>query len=990
MAAMSSHSANPQDNHCKSGSADALVIKLVIGPIHNVLIKIKGLDSDTRDTCNLEGMPPRRDPDNTVANTSEASAETTAIATLLTQQLAAVLPTIVTQINNSTGGSSGSVCTFKHFNSCNPHKYLGCEGATGLLQWFEGMENTFEMSDCPDEFKVKYASSAFQRRALTWWNAEKKIRGREGALAMTWDKLKEIMIEEFCPNNEMKKLEIELWDLTQDSGESVAYTTRFHELCILVPHLVTPLTRMIDRYIGGLPPQIRGTVMGSSPSTLEAAIHLYASLTDDLVKSGVLFRKGDKRVKEEVAKKPEYRHKKQKTSKSFAMVTPAVPVAQVAPRPAPGRKPYSGPHPLCARCQYHHPTTVQCRSCTKCGRLGHFANACRVAEKAATTQTATPAIINGRACYECGAPNHYKNQCPKLNNNNREFEPLLKTCRTALEPSYTIEIADNKLTVVHSVVRGCALTLNDHTFSIDLIPITLGSFDIIVGMDWLSHNHAEINCSEKLIRIPLPSGETLKIFGEKPCKGLNFISCMKARRYLRKRYYAFLAHVVEKSEEKKLQDIPIIRDFPKVFPDDLHGLPPTRQVEFRIDLLPGANPIAKSPYRLAPSEMQELSSQLQELLDKGFIRSSFSPWGAPVLFVKKKDGSFRMYIDYRELNKLTIKNRYPLPRIDDLFDQLQGATCFSKIDLRSGYYQLRVHEEDIPKTAFRTRYGHYEFMVMPFGLTNAPAVFMDLMNRVYKPYLDQFLREIHFLGHVINNQGIHVDPAKVTAIKNWSTPSTPSEIRSFLGLAGYYRRFIPNFSKIALPLTTLTQKNKPFVWEQKQEDAFQTLKQKLCNSPILSLPDGNDDFVVYCDASNQGLGCVLMQRDKVIAYASRQLKRHYLYGTKCVVFTDHKSLQHILNQKELNMRQRRWVELLSDYDCEIRYHPGKANVVADALSRKDRIKPTRVRAMGMLVQTSLKDKILLAQKQVVANDELKKDLDCGVEKHLEPKPDDLL
>ncbi|KAI3784347.1 hypothetical protein L1987_43445 [Smallanthus sonchifolius] len=943
-------------------------------------------------------MPPRRYPDNTVANTSEASAETTAIATLLTQQLAVVLPTIVTQINNSTGGSSGSVCTFKHFNSCNPHKYLGCEGATGLLQWFEGMENTFEMSDCPDELKVKYASSAFQRRALTWWNAEKKIRGREGALAMTWDKLKEIMIEEFCPSNEMKKLEIELWDLTQDSEESEAYTTRFHELCILVPHLVTPLTQMIDRYIGGLPPQIRGTVMGSSPSTLEAAIRLSASLTDDLVKSGVLFRKGDKRVKEEVAKKPEYRHKKQKTSKSFAMVTPTVPVAQVAPRPAPGRKPYNGPHPMCAR-------------------LGHFVNACRVAEKAATTQTATPAIINGRACYECGAPDHYKNQCPKLNNNNRgarartfaigatearndnavvtgtflinnryasilfdtgadksfvslEFEPLLKTCRTALEPSYTIEIADGKLTVVHSVVRGCALTLNDHTFSIDLIPITLGSFDIIVGMDWLSHNHAEINCSEKLIRIPLPSGETLKIFGEKPCKGLKFISCMKARRYLRKRYYAFLAHVVKKSEEKKLQDIPIIRDFPEVFPDDLHGLPLTRQVEFRIDLLPGPNPIAKSPYRLAPSEMQELSSQLQELLDKGFIRPSFSPWGAPVLFLKKKDGSFRMCIDYRELNKLTIKNRYPLPRIDDLFDQLQGATCFSKIDLRSGYHQLRVHEEDIPKTAFRTRYGHYEFMVMPFGLTNAPAVFMDLMNRVCKPYLDQFvivfiddiliysrtkedhtthlklilellkkeqlyakfskcefwLREIHFLGHVINNQGIHVDPAKVTAIKNWSTPSTPSEIRSFLGLAGYYRRFIPNFSKIALPLTTLTHKNKPFVWEQKQEDAFQTLKQKMCNSPILSLPDGNDDFVVYCDASNQGLGCVLMQRDKVIAYASRQLKVHeknytthdlelgavvfalkiwrqYLYGTKCVVFTDHKSLQHILNQKELNMRQ---------------------------------------------------------------------------------------
>ncbi|KAD5508954.1 hypothetical protein E3N88_16657 [Mikania micrantha] len=319
-----------------------------------------------------------------------------------------------------------------------------------------------------------------------------------------------------------------------------------------------------------------------------------------------------------------------------------------------------------------------------------------------------------------------------------------------------------------------------------------------------------------------------------------------------------------------------------------------------------------------------------------------------------------MCIDYRELNKLTIKNRYPLPRIDDLFDQLQGAQYFSKIDLRSGYHQLRIQEEDIPKTAFRTRYGHYQFMVMPFGLTNAPAVFMDLMNRVCKPYLDQFvivfiddiliysrnekeheqhlrtvlellkeerqcefwLREVQFLGHVISSNGIHVDPAKIEAIKNWDVPTTTTKIRSFLGLAGYYRRFILNFSKIALPLTKLTQKSEPFVWTQKQEEAFRTLKQRLCNAPILTLPEGNDDFVVYCDASHQGLGCVLMQRDKVIAYASRQLKtheknctthdlelgavvfalniwRHYLYGTKCTIFTDHKSLQHIFNQNEL-------------------------------------------------------------------------------------------
>ncbi|KAD6119124.1 hypothetical protein E3N88_10395 [Mikania micrantha] len=522
-------------------------------------------------------------------------------------------------------------------------------------------------------------------------------------------------------------------------------------------------------------------------------------------------------------------------------------------------------------------------------------------------------------------------------------------------------------------------------------------------MDWLSKQKAEVVCHDKTICIPLNTAEILVVQGERANRALGLISCMKAQKCLRKGYETFLAYLINGDhEEKRIEDIPVVRDFLEVFPEELTGLPPVRQVEFCIDLIPGAGPVAKAPYRLAPSEMQELSSQLQELLDRGFIRPSSSPWGAPILFVKKKDGSFRMCIDYRELNKLTIKNHYPLPRIDDLFDQLQGATYFSKIDLRSGYHQVRVREEDISKTAFRTRYGHYEFLVMPFGVTNAPAIFMDLMNRVCRPYLDKFvivfiddiliyskspkdheqhltqilallkheklyakfskcefwLREVQFLGHIISEKGIQVDPSKIEAIKRWETPTTPTEIRQFLGLAGYYRRFIRNFSKIALPLTMLTQKDRKFDWDDPQEEAFQLLKQRLCKAPILSLPEGTEDFVVYCDASRQGLGAVLMQRDKVIAYASRQLKiheknytthdlelgavvfalkiwRHYLYGTKCTIYTDHKSLQHILDQKMLNMRQRRWVELLNDYDCEIRYHPGKANVVADALSRKE-------------------------------------------------------
>ncbi|GJX68414.1 retrotransposon protein, putative, ty3-gypsy subclass [Tanacetum coccineum] len=432
-----------------------------------------------------------------------------------------------------------------------------------------------------------------------------------------------------------------------------------------------------------------------------------------------------------------------------------------------------------------------------------------------------------RACYECGSTDHGRgnqgNQARgrtfMLGAEDAHQDPNIVT---GLEPSdlgfrYEIEIASGQLVEIDKVIKGCKLEIEGHVFDIDLTPFGHGSFDVIIV--------------------------------ERPEEKARLLMSAKA-------------------SDKKHEEIVVVRDFPEVFPDDLSGLPPIWEIEFRIELIPGATPVAKSPYRLTPYELEELSGQLKELLDK-------------------------------ELNRLTVKNHYPLPRIDDLFDQLQGSQFLSKMDLRSGYHQLRVHKDDIPKTAFRTRYRHFEFTVMPFGLTNASAIFMDLINRVWLDITD-----------------------------------------------------------------------------------------KLCNAPVLALPDGPEDFVVYCDASRIGLGCVLMQRGKLIAYASRQLKihennytthdlelgaivlevkiwRHYLYGTKSVIYTDHKSLRHIFNQKELNMRQRRWIKLFSDYDCEIRYHPGKANVVADALIRKERIKPKRVIDMNVILQSSIKDRILAAQKEAV-------------------------
>ncbi|WVZ98195.1 hypothetical protein U9M48_043664 [Paspalum notatum var. saurae] len=512
-------------------------------------------------------------------------------------------------------------------------------------------------------------------------------------------------------------------------------------------------------------------------------------------------------------------------------------------------------------------------------------------------------------------------------------------------------------------------------------------------------------------------------------------------------HYSQLEQVSEEAqtEAQALANIPVACEYPDVIPEELPGLPPDRDVEFRIDLVPGTAPVSKRPYRMALDELKELKTQLQEQLDKGFIRPSSSPWGCSALFFEKKDqGGKRLCVDYRPLNAVTVKNKYPLPHIDILFDQLGGATVFSKIDLRSGYHQIKVREEDIPKTAFSTRYGLYEYLVMSFGLTNAPAFFMYLMNSVFMNELDKFvvvfiddilvysknekeheehlehklyakfskcafwLKEVAFLGHILSANGVAVDPSKVEDVLNWKQPQTVTEIHSFLGLAGYYLRFIKDFSKIAKPMTALTQKNAKFAWSPKCEEAFGTLKTLLTSAPVLAQPDITKPFDVYCDASGIGLGCVLMQEGRVIAYASCQLRkhevnypthdlellavvyalkkwRHYLLGNTCHIYTDHKSLKYIFTQAELNMRQRRWLELIKDYDLEVHYHPGKSNVVVDALSRKAhcnfiKARPT-VRVLcceigeiempmaleaelyNLVLEPTIKDQIIVAQKQ---------------------------
>ncbi|GJW41148.1 putative reverse transcriptase domain-containing protein [Tanacetum coccineum] len=721
------------------------------------------------------------------------------------------------------------------------------------------MELVFHISNCVVENQVKFATCTFLGNALTWWNSYMKTVTHDVAYTMDWKALKKMMTAKYNPKGEFKKLEIELWNLKVEGTDVASYTLH-------VSKVLTIAERQAEQ------------------------------------KRKLEFTDGNNQGHQQ-------HNKRQNTRRAYTA--------------GPGEKrEYTGSLPLCTKCNYHHKGPCAPRY-NKYKKIGYLARDSRSSGpngnnnnrgNSGTTQSAG-------TCYECGVQGHFKRDCPKLKNkncsnqggnnnalakvyvvgnaginpdsnvvtgtfllNNRyasilfdtgadrsfvstTFSSLIDITPTTLDNYYDVELADRKIIRINTIIRGCTLNFLDHPFNIKLMPVELGSFDVIVGMDWLAKYHVVIDCTEKIVRIPW-GNETLVVHGDGSSRGngtrLNIILCTKTHKYLLKGHHVFLAHITtkeieDKSREKRLEDI---------------------------DLVPGAVPVARAPYRLAPFEMKELSEKLQELSDKGFIRPSSLPWGA-LIFV------------------------------------------YSKIDLRSGYHQLRVREEDIPKMAFRTRYGHYEFQVMPFGLTNAPAnkkeheehlkAILELLKKeeLYAKFskCEFWIPTVQFLGHVIDCQGIHVDPAKIESIKDWASPKTPTEIRQFLGLAGYYRRFIEGFSKIAKPKVA-------FEWGDKQETDFQTLKNNV-------------------DAKREG-DC----------YASRQLKIHESYTTHDLEL-DHKSLQHILDQKELNMRQRRWLELLSDYDCEIRYHPRKANVTE--AQKPENLKNEDVG--GMIRKDILKEKL---------------------------------
>jgi hypothetical protein len=617
-----------------------------------------------------------------------------------------------------------------------------------------------------------------------------------------------------------------------------------------------------------------------------------------------------------------------------------------------------------------------------------------------------------------------------------------------------VTLADGSKQLTNRIARNVNVKIKGYEEQIDLMVLTLNGYDAILGMPWLKHANPHINWKEQTVCVTTPTGKfhlndmkkskTNESKRKKPRiekdefedyiqhdSKLLFLSAKQANKAVRRKDEMYLVYMKEdmnvehvingleidtqatltdEDRQLRLEEEQLCQKYSDVFPDDLPArLPPKRAVDHEIDLVPGSAPPSRPTYRLSPPEMDELKKQLQDLIDHGFIRPSVSPYGAPVLFVKKKDGSMRMCIDYRALNKITIKNKYPLPRTDELFDRLHGKKWFSKIDLRSGYYQIGIAPKDVDKTAFRTRYGHYEFMVLPFGLTNAPATFMRVMQDCLREYLDVFccaflddvliysdtleehkrhvqlvldkLREhqlyakkskcefykktISFLGHVISKDGIAMEKDKVKAVCEWPPLKTVHDVKSFLGLAGYYRRFIAGFSRICAPLSDLTkgnnQKNSPINWKDEQQNAFDEIKKAISTEPVLILPDPKLPYTIQTDSSGFAVGAVLMQDQgkglQPIAFMSKKMLppeknypvheqeelaiicalkewRHYLHGSKITIETDHKSLKYLDTKPTLSARQTRWMETLAEFEYEIVPKRGEDNVVADALSRR--------------------------------------------------------
>ncbi|XP_070052699.1 uncharacterized protein [Nicotiana tomentosiformis] len=757
-------------------------------------------------------------------------------------------------------------------NSADPQSFL------------DGTLKALRALGCSSERVVELATYKLEDMANIWY--ETILLGRPaGATPLTWDKFSKLFMDHFLPDSLRQKYVRDFERLVHTPDMDVStYNTKFCNLARHAPYIVPTHEARVQRFVDGLVSHLY-TAVAPQMKTLS-----YTNVVDLARK---IENKGrDERATSELRKKAKTRgsfngsfsenHRagnqgqQQQGSQTWTHLS-----SQSAYRPhyrQGARVPssLSSGHRnsgkiyatalVCQTCGRSH--LGQCHvltgECFRCGQLGHHLRDCPHPPRNFNQASIQGRGAGDRATVNQGQGNAGRGQARVFAFTRQDAQASnASVCSfdalALIDPGFTHSYVSSYFALRFSrqpellndhflvatpvgesllaeyVYHACQIRVDGRDTLADLIVLDMIDFDMMMGMDWLFSCYAIVDCHAKMVKFGIPNEPNFVLKGGQVLETCNVVSFMKAQRLSKKGWLGLLAIVNDTRKETiSIENIPVVREFSDIFPGDLPGLPPVREIDFGIDLPPDIQPISIPPYRMAPTELKELKQQLQNLLDKGFIIPSISPWGAPVLFVKNKDGSLRICIDYRQLNKIIIRNKYPFPHIDDMFDQLQGFAHFSKIDLRSGYHMLRIKYEDIPKTPFRTRYGHYEFLAMPFVLTNAPAAFMDLMNKVFHPFLDIFvivfiddiliyshsqgehgnhlrtvlqtLREhrlyakfskykfwldsVAFLGHIVSKDGIMVDPKKPEAGQKWPGPTSPTEIHSFLGLAGYYRRFV--------------------------------------------------------------------------------------------------------------------------------------------------------------------------------------------------------
>ncbi|XP_069152666.1 uncharacterized protein [Solanum lycopersicum] len=813
----------------------------------------------------------------------------------------------------------------RDFTRMNPPIFTGAKTSEDPQEFIDELYKILVAMGATDIEKAELASYQLKDVAQTWckmWRDRRVL----GGVPVTWELFKTAFLERFFPR-QIKEAKVEEFiNLKQGSMTVREYSLKFVKLSRYATPLVSTSREEMSRFLtginGDLEEDCRAAMLHDNMDLSRLMMHVQ-QVEDSRKRRGVRDVRrprpqdqagpshGGHKNNFGVREQPKFKKGQQSAQNSDPQRNTTPRGGRPEPKRGNGGE-MQRPRKTCTKCGRTH--LGECRqgtnACFGCGKSGHMVIDCpHNRGQAGGNAQPRPTPHNAAAAEPPKRNKFYALKGREEQEKSADVVTgMLQVFSTSvyalLDPGSTLSFVTPLLALTFEVLpevlhdpivvstplgenvkadrvyQNCPIVVSGRVMCANLIELPMHDFDIILGMDWLHSHYACLDCRSRVVRFRFPNKEKLVWEGYNPTRPNPLISNLKANKMMAKGLLCHLVSVNDLDHDvPSIDSVPVVNEFLDVFPEDLPGVPPLREIDFGIDLEPDTKPISIPPYRMAPAELKELKLQLKDLTDKGFIQPSISPWGAPVLFVKKKDGTLRMCIDYRQLNKVTIKNKYPLPRIDDLFDQLQGSSFFSKIDLRSGYHQLRVREGDVPKTAFRTRYGNYEFLVMSFGLTNAPAAFMDLMNRV-REYLDSFviefihdiliysktkeeheqhltltlqvlrqhqlyakfskcefwLRSVTFLGHVVSDQGVEVDPRKTEAVKKWPKPLTPTDIRSFLGLGGYYRRFVEGFSSIAAPHTALTKKKSKYEWTETCEKSFQELKDRLTSAPVLTLP----------------------------------------------------------------------------------------------------------------------------------------------------------